>query len=132
MGRAKLKKPNNPKERNLLKGAIRRTFSRSELRRKALDSATVKDYQDPSRKRVTRWGRCAECSKLEPLYLMEIDHKEPVVPLGSRLEDMSWDQVIDNVWCDESKLQALCKPCHKAKTKAEGVERRRIKKEKRK
>lgn len=124
-----MKKPNNPKERNLLKGAIRRTFSRSELRRKALDAAAIKDYHDPSRKRVTRWGCCAECSKLEPLYLMEVDHMVPVIPIGSTLEDMSWDQVIDNVWCDESKLQTLCKPCHKLKTKEENAERRRIKKE---
>jgi 5-methylcytosine-specific restriction endonuclease McrA len=116
------------KERALLKGAIRRVFSRSELRRKALDRALVKDYHDPSRKRVTRWGKCSICSKLEPAYLLEVDHLEPVQPLGVTLEEMAWDTVIDNVWCDENKLQAVCKPCHKAKSKQENKERRRIKK----
>ena len=120
--------PKNPKERNLLKGAIRRVFSRSELRRKALDNALVKDYHDPSRKRVTRWGKCTKCNKLEPLYLLEIDHEEPVVPLGTTLEEMSWDQVVDNVWCDERNLKAMCKPCHKLKSKEEMIERRKIKK----
>jgi 5-methylcytosine-specific restriction endonuclease McrA len=126
----KLKKPSNPKERSLLKGAIRRVFSRSELRRRALDAAQVKDYQDPSRKRVTRWGKCAACQNLEPLYKMQIDHKDPIIPVGETLEDQSWDKVIDRVWCDERLLQALCKPCHDQKTKAENAERRRLKKEK--
>lgn len=120
------------KERNLLKGAIRRVFSRSELRRKALDKAIVADYHDPSRKRVTRWGRCAACNKLEPAYLLEVDHIDPVQPPGVTLEEMAWDTVIDNVWCDESKLQAMCKPCHHDKSKRENAERRLIKREKKK
>lgn len=125
-----MKKPNNAKERNLLKGAIRRVFSRSELRRKILDDALVKDYSDPSRKRVTRWGRCASCKQLEPAYLMQVDHKDPIVPIGSTLEEMSWDKVIDNVWCDERNLQALCRTCHTDKTKQERKERQKSKKAK--
>lgn len=112
------------KERGLLKGAIRRTFSRSELRQRILEKALVKDYHDPSRKRVTRWGRCADCKKLEPAYLLQVDHMSPVVPIDKTLEDMSWDEVIDNQWCNENLLQALCKPCHEVKTKAENKLRR--------
>lgn len=125
-----MKKPNNAKERNLIKGAIRRVFSRSELRKRILDASVVKDYNDPSRKRVTRWGRCAECKKLEPAYLLEVDHLEPIIPVGQTLEDMEWDQVIDGIWCDERKLQALCEICHAKKTQIENAERRRLKKEK--
>ena len=125
-----LKNPKSNKERNLIKGALRRVFSRSELRRQALDAAVVKEYSDPSRKRVTRWGKCANCEKLEPAYLLQIDHKEPLIPINSSLEEMSWDQVIDGLWCDERNLEALCKPCHDAKSKVENKERRRIKKEK--
>lgn len=123
-----MKKPNNPKERGLLKGAIRRVFSRSELRRKILDKALVKDYHDPSRRRVTRWGKCAECGKLEPAYLLEVDHVDPIIPLNKTLEEMDWDTIIDQVWCDERNLRAVCKPCHKTKTKAENKERRELKK----
>lgn len=124
-----MKKPSNPKERNLVKGAIRRVFSRSELRRRAIDASLVKEYSDPSRKRVTRWGRCAACQKLEPAYLLEIDHKDPVIPIGETIDDQSWDKIIDRLWCDERNLQALCKPCHKLKSKQENVERRKLKKE---
>lgn len=123
-----MKNPKTPKERGLLKGAIRRIFSRSELRRQALDKALVKDYNDPSRKRVTRWGKCSECLQMIPLYLLEIDHISPIVPKDKTLEEMDWNTVIDNVWCDERNLRAVCKECHKAKTKQENKERRELKK----
>ena len=84
-----MKKPDNPKERNLVKGALRRVFSRSELRRRAVEKALVKDYVDPARPRVTKWGRCADCGKMEALYKMQVDHIEPVQPLGITLEEMT-------------------------------------------
>lgn len=124
-----LKKPDNPKERNLIKGAIRRVFSRSELRRRAVEKALVKDYVDPNRPRVTKWGRCSSCKEMTPLYKMQVDHDSPIVPVDSSLEEMSWDQVIDNVWCDERNLKPLCETCHKSKTKEENATRRKLKKD---
>ena len=130
MGRRKLKNPPNKKERGLVKGALRRVFSRSELRRKIIDASLLKEYSDPSRKRVTRWSKCAICGRLEATYKMQVDHLDPVQPIGISLEEMNWDQIIDNLWCDEAKLQAVCLECHKAKSKLENAERRRLKKEK--
>ena len=118
------------KEKGLLKGAIRRVFSRSELRRKALELSLVKDYADPKRPRVTKWGRCTKCNKMEPAYLLEVDHEEPVVPVDGSFEDMSIDELVDRIWCDERLLKPMCKPCHKLKSKEENKERRRLKKEK--
>lgn len=118
------------KEKGLIKGALRRVFSRSELRRKALDASLLKDYHDPSRKRVTRWGKCSSCQTLTPLYLLEIDHVEPVQPLGTTLDEMSCDELVDRIWCNENNLKAICKPCHKSKSSIENKERRRIKKDK--
>ena len=121
----KLKNPSNPKERNLLKGAIRRVFSRSETRRAAIDAVVV-DYLDPKRPRVKKWAICALCQKLTPKYLLEADHIEPVVPLNSSLEEMTWDELIDRVW--NGKLNPLCKECHKSKTKEESKLRKEIRK----
>lgn len=123
-----MKNPSNPKERNLLKGAIRRVFSRSDLRRKVLDAAVILGYSDPNRPRVTKWCKCTECGKMEPKYLMQVDHKQPLVPIDKSLEDMTWDEVVDNTWCDESNLQPICKPCHKKKSLAENKLRREFKK----
>lgn len=125
-----MKNPSNPKERNLLKGAIRRVFSRSELRRKVLDDSVIIGYFDTTRPRVTKWCKCTNCGKMEPKYLMQVDHAHPLIPIHKSLEEMSWDEVIDNTWCHESNLKPICKPCHKTKTLAENKERRRLKREK--
>lgn len=127
-----LKKPTNPKERNLLKGAIRRVFSRSMLRKEALDASRVfdvpKEIQE-LRPRVTKWSKCTDCKECTPTYLMEVDHISPIIKLDEQLEDLTWDKFIDRVWCALDNLVAKCKPCHKIKTKSENKERRRLKKE---
>ncbi len=116
------------KERGLLKGAIRRVFSRSETRRSVLAKATVQGYSDGSRPRVTKWCKCASCNKMEPAYLCQVDHIEPIVPTNSSLEQMDWNTIVDNTFCIEDNLAVVCKPCHKLKTKAENKERRAYKK----
>lgn len=123
-----MKKPSNPKERNLVKGALRRVFSRSELRREILAKAIIPNMHDPERPRVTKWAMCEECRQFEPAYLMQVDHILPVIPLDKSLDDMTWDEVIDNLWCNPANLSVKCKKCHKAKSKEENAERRRIKK----
>jgi len=122
-----LKKPTNPKERNLIKGAIRRVFSRSDLRRSIIDLSRT-NYLDPERPRVKKWSICTTCMTKVPTYLMECDHIRPIVPIDSRLEDMSWDAVVSAVWCDPMNLVAICKPCHKIKSKQEMKDRREAKK----
>ncbi len=121
-----MKKPANPKERNLIKGAIRRVFSRSDLRREVIDLSRI-DYTDPNRPRVTKWSRCSYCSKPTPTYLIEVDHVLPIVPIDKALEDLDWDALVNNVWCEIGNLRPTCKSCHSAKTKAENAERRRLK-----
>lgn len=116
------------KERNLLKGAVRRVFSRSDVRKMAISLAQV-NHTDPNRKRVKKWGVCAECNSIVPLYLMAVDHKTPIIPVESALEYMTWDDVIDRAWCDPNNLQALCEVCHTRKTKEENKSRRQFKKE---
>ncbi len=116
-----------PKERGLLKGAIRRVFSRSELRRKALEASMV-DHHDPKRPRVTKWSICSECKLYIPTYLMQIDHSDPIIPIFRSFEEMTFDEVIERTWCEYEKLTPLCKDCHSLKTKAENKRRREIKK----
>lgn len=124
-----MKKPTNPKERNLIKGAIRRVFSRSDLRREALQRASIV-HSDPLRPRVTKWVFCANCGVIFPSYLAQVDHILPLVPVNRTLNEMSWDEVVDRAWCDVDNLAVLDKDCHKLKSKEENQERRRIKNEK--
>lgn len=123
---------NNPrmtvKERNLVKGAVRRVFSRSELRRKILEASVV-EHRNPNRPRVKKWSLCPHCNQIKPTYTFAVDHKIPVIAINRSLEEMTWDELIDNLWCEESNLQPVCEECHEVKTKAENKERRRIKNE---
>jgi 5-methylcytosine-specific restriction endonuclease McrA len=124
-----MNKPLDAKSRNLLKGAIRRLFSRSTIRQEVIAQSKI-EHIDTSRPRVKKWSKCPECKNLTPTYQMEVDHINPVVRLDETLEEMSWDLVVERIWCDIDNLKAICKPCHKLKSKAESKERRRIKREK--
>ena len=115
------------KERGLIKGALRRVFSRSELRKQALAKSLV-THHDPKRKRVTKWSKCPVCEQFVPTYLLEVDHILPVIPVDSSLAEMAWDVLVDNIWCVVDNLVAICKDCHKAKTKFEQKARRAYKK----
>lgn len=127
------KKAKNPriskKEKGLIKGALRRVFSRSDLRRSVLDKSVRPGYYDELRPRVKKWSLCAFCNKMTPSYKAQVDHKDPLVPIDSSLDEMVWNDIVDRLWCDESNLQVLCEDCHDNKSKNERKQRRLIKKE---
>lgn len=117
------------KEQNLIKGAVRRVFSRSDLRRKIVELSIVQ-HSDADRSRVKTWCKCPKCNQFIPKSYMEVDHITPIVGIHETLDDLTWDTVIDRIWCEEHNLEAICKECHNEKTKLENKERRRYKKEK--
>lgn len=119
--------PKSPKERNLLKGAMRRIFSRSELRQQVM-KANLIEHSDEYRPRVKRWAWCDLCGAVNPAYTMAVDHIVPLVPLDKTLEEMSWDTVVDRLWCDKKNLQLLCKTCHDSKSAIERKQRKKAKK----
>lgn len=115
------------KEKNLIKGALRRVFSRSELRRSILQSAIIK-HSDSKRKRVKTWVKCEQCGCPEAISNVDVDHKIPVVPINSSLDKMPFEELVNNIWCDEKNLQILCSQCHDEKSAAEMKLRRAFKK----
>lgn len=118
------------KERNLLKGAIRRVFSRSELRRKIVNLTIEPNHVDLTRKRVKTWCKCPECRQMVPKSWLQVDHIIPIVGITETLKDLSWDTVIDRQWCSDNNLRPVCKPCHEKKTKEENKQRRLYRKDK--
>lgn len=115
------------KERNLLIGAIRRVFSRSDIRREVLESVKVVMHQDVAHPRVKHWSRCPLCKKIAPRYQFAVDHIKPVIPLNRTQADMSWDDIINAIWCEKDNLQPICTKCHKEKTAHERKLRRCLK-----
>jgi 5-methylcytosine-specific restriction endonuclease McrA len=115
-----------PRERGLLKGAIRRVFARSELRKQVLMAAIV-EFSDPLRTRVKTWVQCAICGGLEAKSYAVVDHIDPVIPVNKSFEEMSLDEVVDRMWCSIDNLQIVCETCHSIKTKEENKQRKKIK-----
>ncbi len=99
-------------------------FSRSELRGAAVNKALVQ-HTDTRRPRVKKWVFCGECGLIFPAYEAQVDHRLPVVPVNKALEDMSWDELVDRLWCNEENLTVMDKDCHKQKTREENKLRKR-------
>lgn len=107
--------------------AIKRCFSRSPTHRSALQGALQKDTIGP------RGGKrycCAICGQSYGIKEVQVDHKDPIIPLDTLSKDMSWDEIIKRTFCSENNLQVLCTECHKLKSKGENMERKEEKKKK--
>lgn len=115
------------KERGLIKGALRRVFSRSELRRGVLASQAI-EHSDPKHPRVTRWAWCSSCGEVLPAYKMQVDHIQPVVDIDKTLEQMDWNELVDKLWCNRNNLTAMCISCHDTKSRIERKARNDAKK----
>lgn len=112
-----------PKDRNAIKGALRRVFSRSDLHRKVIEASIIK-HSDPSRPRVKSWCKCNVCKKPEAKSYVVVDHIDPLIPVNQAFADMSLDVVVDRLWCEENNLQAICPACHDGKSASERKERK--------
>lgn len=108
--------------------ARKRSFIMSALRRAqwpvkyaAIKKAFISEGANPATGRKCKLHQCAECGDLFPAKDMQADHIEPVVPLTGF---DSWNGVIGRLFCEVDGFQALCRSCHKVKSKAENAERR--------
>lgn len=108
------------------------SFVMSALRRaqwpqkyKALKDAYIDDGINPKTGRKCKLHRCAICNDCFPAKDMQVDHREPVIPLEGF---DSWDNVISRLYCESDKLDAVCRDCHKRKSKEENKIRRENKK----
>ncbi len=115
------------KEKGLLKGALRRVFSRSELRQRILAKSRI-EHSDITRPRVKNWSWCQECGHIVPTHTIDIDHINPVVPVNKKALDMTPNELVAAIWCDENNLQHLCSPCHDEKSSVERKQRNAYKK----
>jgi len=104
------------KLKQTIKGSVRQLFTRSAICREVLDSsihATV---------RGVRGGKqyvCNVCRNTFSQKDIQVDHINPVIPIGKCIDDLDYNELVENIFCDISNLQVLCKPCHKIKTAKE-------------
>ena len=59
---------------------------------------------------------------------VDVDHSDPVQPVDGR--ELTFDEYIDRVFCEEDNLKLLCKICHVSKSAVEASERAEFRKKK--
>lgn len=109
----------------MIKGALRRAFSRSDLHKEASLKNRIEHY-DPNRPRCLKYSWCNSCGEVVPSWRTQLDHVLPVVPLDKKLEQMTWDELVSRMWCSIDNLQTLCEVCHGAKSSFERKERKAL------
>jgi 5-methylcytosine-specific restriction endonuclease McrA len=102
--------------------AMKRVFSRSDRRRRILNAAVAKTKKGP---RGGKMYLCKTCRRAFAGKDVQVDHIDPVVPIGKKGVYMSFDEIADRIYCDPKNLQVLCKPCHKHKSAIEAGERKK-------
>ena len=106
-------------------GAIRRVFSMSALYKHVKGKALSEEVGVRGGKQCV----CSRCGGSFPWSKCSVDHFEPVIEYHRCAEDMTYDEIINRMWCAQSNLNLLCSECHELKTqKIENPVRREAKK----
>jgi hypothetical protein len=103
--------------------------SASALRRGWKKTPMANIAKQKARKAIGRY-ECAQCKELFKDKEVQIDHIDPVIEISAGFVDL--DTFAKRLFCDESNLQILCKPCHLKKSNEENKLRRDYKKGKKK
>jgi len=113
-------------EKNIVKGAIRRIFTRSPL---AIEARALALHP---KKKGPRGGKvyiCKKCKKVYPAKDVQVDHIWPVIRHNETIQDLDYNTIIERIFCPKDNLQVLCTTCHKAKTKKERKQKTKYKAE---
>lgn len=129
------------REKNTIKGAIRRTFRLSPIFKAALYDGrqelppALKKDGTPGKKPQVRFN-CEVCGELFSQKNIQIDHIEPVTPLHRTDDSMSYDELVLGIHCGRDNLQRICSTklkdnggklsCHHKKTGEENFLRSKI------
>ena len=100
--------------RSFIKSGLRRMSFRWRPKTNCKKAARLPQKQMGKNGRLVFFSKCELCKEEMPETMVEVDHKEPVVPIEGF---STWDEVIDRLFCDSDGLRVLCKPCHKEVTK---------------
>ena len=109
---------------SFITSVIRRGFTRWPPKFEVLKNAKQGKKINESTGRLAEHYQCNVCKGSFAGKDVEVDHINPIVPVSGFI---SWDSFIDNLFCELSNLQVICKTCHAKKSKLENEERKRIK-----
>lgn len=111
----------------MIVGSLKRCFSRSPIVREFLHKYRreeiwfKKDGTQAKKPRVLY--KCWHCHKEFNSNQIQVDHIIPVVPVNIPAKHLSYNILVNRLFCDESNLQILCKEHHKDKSQQENAVR---------
>lgn len=112
-----------------IRGALRRTFSRSPVVREVLMEGrreVPKYNKDGSRaKKDAVQYSCQTCGEWVSSTKVQVDHFTPVISPTLGFEN--WETFIERLFCGKDNLRRICRDCHQIKTNAERQARQLIK-----
>lgn len=100
-----------------VKGGLRGISRRWPPKYQCLNSAYEGKRTNVRTGRIAKHYKCAACAELFPASEVQVDHINPVIDPVEGFT--SWDDVINNMFCEAENLQVLCTTCHKIKTAGE-------------
>lgn len=109
--------------RSFITSALRAASRRWPPKYKALKEAFVGRQTNEKTGKMAMHYKCCACEKIFVAADVQVDHIEPVVDPATGF--VSWDVYIARMFCEIDKLQVMCKPCHKAKTAEEKLDRKK-------
>lgn len=103
--------------RSFITSTIRGGFRRWPVKFKVLKAAFTEKKINPASGRLASMYRCSSCNEEFSNKGVQVDHIKPIV--DPAIGFLSWDDFIENLFCEEENLQVLCIPCHKKKSSEE-------------
>lgn len=100
--------------RGFIVSALRNASRRWPPKYETLNAAKTTKKVNKKTKRIAQHFKCASCKKEFPQKEVQVDH---IVPVAANAT--TWDEYINNLFCDSHNLQVLCIGCHKKKTAKE-------------
>ena len=115
-----------------------RSFAMSALRRaqwpqkyKSIEAAFIGNGINPKTGKPCKLHKCPTCGKVHPKGNMQADHINPIIPIDKKWDSVflgyDWNEVMRNLWCEKDGFLAICKECHKTKSKQENSDRKQHK-----
>jgi 5-methylcytosine-specific restriction endonuclease McrA len=102
---------------SFIKSILRSGSRRWEPKYTTLNKACVGQKINIKTGRLAKHYKCAGCQQDFPAKEIQIDHIRAII--DPNIGFISWDSVVENMFCEADNLQALCLACHKIKSNAE-------------
>lgn len=119
-----------------MKNAVRRLSYKFRSRSEALIAVRIPRPADWPNKRVQYVVPCSKCGELFEQGDTQCDHIEPIIPVSGwpsapksdlyscQEEDKDMNVLVYRTFVPATRLQIMCKPCHKEKSALENATRR--------